>query len=91
MCITVQIGERGKFTDEQIGEHGKQRVKMTGDMNYFELHRVVKHQLMLFNLMDRKPCRPTVLVKRNLTLSITLYLLLPSDTHSICLKCLSLS
>ena len=25
-CITVQIGERGKFTDVQIGEHGKQRV-----------------------------------------------------------------
>ena len=27
MCITVQIGERGTFTDMQIGERGKQRVK----------------------------------------------------------------
>ena len=27
MCITVQIGERGNFTDVQIGERGKQRVK----------------------------------------------------------------
>ena len=27
MCITVQIGERGKFTDVQIGERGNQRVK----------------------------------------------------------------
>ena len=26
MCITVQIGERGTFTDVQIGECGKQRV-----------------------------------------------------------------
>ena len=28
MCITVQIGERGTFTDLQIGERGKQRVKV---------------------------------------------------------------
>ena len=27
MCITLQIGERGIFTDVQIGECGKQRVK----------------------------------------------------------------
>ena len=27
VCITVQICEYGKFTDVQIGEHGKQRVK----------------------------------------------------------------
>ena len=27
VCITVQIGERGNFTDVQIGERGKQRVK----------------------------------------------------------------
>ena len=27
VCITVRIGERGKFTDVQIGERGKQRVK----------------------------------------------------------------
>ena len=27
VCITVQIGELGKFTDVQIGERGKQRVK----------------------------------------------------------------
>ena len=26
--ITVQIGERGTFTDVQIGERGKQRVKL---------------------------------------------------------------
>ena len=26
VCITVQIGELGKFTDMQIGERGKQRV-----------------------------------------------------------------
>ena len=26
VCITVQIGELGKFTDVQIGERGKQRV-----------------------------------------------------------------
>ena len=26
VCITVQIGERGNFTDVQIGERGKQRV-----------------------------------------------------------------
>ena len=26
VCITVQIGERGTFTDVQIGERGKQRV-----------------------------------------------------------------
>ena len=29
VCITVQIGERGTFTDVQIGERGKQRVKVT--------------------------------------------------------------
>ena len=28
MCITVQIGELGKFTDVQIGERGKQRVNL---------------------------------------------------------------
>ena len=28
VCITVQIGERGTFTDVQIGERGKQRVKL---------------------------------------------------------------
>ena len=28
VCITVQIGERGNFTDVQIGERSKQRVKM---------------------------------------------------------------
>ena len=27
VCITVQIGERGTFTDVPIGERGKQRVK----------------------------------------------------------------
>ena len=27
VCITVQIGERGTFTDVQIAERGKQRVK----------------------------------------------------------------
>ena len=27
VCITLQIGERGNFTDVQIGENGKQRVK----------------------------------------------------------------
>ena len=27
MCITVQIGEVGKFTDVQIAERGKQRIK----------------------------------------------------------------
>ena len=26
VCVTVQIGERGAFTDMQIGERGKQRV-----------------------------------------------------------------
>ena len=26
VCTTVQIGERGKFMDMQIGENGKQRV-----------------------------------------------------------------
>ena len=26
-CITVQIGERGTFTDVQIGERGKQKIK----------------------------------------------------------------
>ena len=26
VCIIVQIGERGNFTDVQIGERGKQRV-----------------------------------------------------------------
>ena len=30
VCITVQIGERGIFTDVQIGEGGKQRVKGPG-------------------------------------------------------------
>ena len=28
MCITVQIGEHGNFTDVQIGKRGKQRVKV---------------------------------------------------------------
>ena len=28
VCIIVQIGERGKFTDVQIGESGKQRVNV---------------------------------------------------------------
>ena len=27
VCITVQIGERGKFMDVQIAERSKQRVK----------------------------------------------------------------
>ena len=27
VCITLQIGERGNFTDVQIGKRGKQRVK----------------------------------------------------------------
>ena len=27
MCKTVQIGERGTFTDVQFGERGKQRIK----------------------------------------------------------------
>ena len=27
VCVTVQIGERGNFTDVHIGERGKQRVK----------------------------------------------------------------
>ena len=29
VCITVQIDERGNFTDVQIGERGKQRVNGT--------------------------------------------------------------
>ena len=28
VCITVQIGERGNYTDVRIGERGKQRVKI---------------------------------------------------------------
>ena len=32
VCIIVQIGERGNFTDVQIGERGKQRVKHGSNM-----------------------------------------------------------
>ena len=35
VCITVQIGELGKFTDVQIGERGKQRVNDA--QCYFEI------------------------------------------------------
>ena len=38
MCITVQIGERGKFTDVQICERGKQRVKCIFQLSISMLH-----------------------------------------------------
>ena len=33
VCITLQIGERGTFTDVQIGERGKQRVNKLRSVN----------------------------------------------------------
>ena len=41
VCITVQIGERGTFTDVQIGERGKQRVNEAKTESEFIIYTVI--------------------------------------------------
>ena len=56
VCITVQIGECGIFTDVQISERGKQRVKQvklkhqSKNEPWFYISKIVKKKNRLYNL-----------------------------------------
>ena len=59
MRITVQIGEHGIFTDVQIGERGKQRVKSMGQLCFLGL-RVKSMGKLLAQLVRRLTCNPRI-------------------------------